>query len=131
MPKTLLVVCVLLLAAIAAASTSASPNTQTTTNSPAIRTYLLPDLSLKSVISPDLLPQTQAQATPPRKRGFCHCSCGFPCATDRDCGGTTCDQFISCCDKNPQNREWFNQGLTQASRQTPLPDVLLTANCNK
>ncbi len=131
MSRTLLVVCVLLLAAIAAASTSAG-NAQPASSGPAIRTYLLPDLSLKSVIAPELVAQqTPSVPTPPRKRGFCHCSCGFPCATDRDCGGTTCDAFISCCDKNPQNREWFNQSLTQSSRRTPVPDVLLTANCSK
>jgi hypothetical protein len=130
MLKTLLVMCFVLVAAFAVAATSTG-NTQPANSTTAIRTYLLPDLSLKSFLSLELLAQSPGVPTPPRKRGTCHCSCGFPCATDRDCGGTTCDQFISCCDKNSEHRSWFNQSYSQSSRQTPLPDVLLTANCNK
>jgi hypothetical protein len=30
--------------------------------------------------------------------GYCHCGCGpATCRTSADCGGASCDQFISCC----------------------------------
>jgi len=30
--------------------------------------------------------------------GYCHCGCGVAtCRTSADCGGASCDQFISCC----------------------------------
>jgi len=33
-----------------------------------------------------------------RKLGYCHCGCGVAtCHTSADCGGSSCDQFISCC----------------------------------
>lgn len=128
MRRTFLAMCFLLLAAFAVASTSTG-DTQPVNRAPAIRTYLLPDLSLKSVISPDFLPQSQVPDVAANRRGFCRCSCGYPCTTSADCGGASCDPFITCCDKNPQDREWFTQALTQSSRKTPLPDMLLTANC--
>jgi hypothetical protein len=36
-------------------------------------------------------------ARPPHRRGFCRCSCGSPCQTNADCGGSSCDPFITCC----------------------------------
>jgi hypothetical protein len=33
----------------------------------------------------------------PHRRGFCRCSCGAPCQTSADCGGSSCDPFITCC----------------------------------
>jgi hypothetical protein len=36
------------------------------------------------------------QARPPR-HGYCRCSCGYPCQTSADCGGASCDKFITCC----------------------------------
>jgi hypothetical protein len=140
MRKTLLLLCVLSLVTVLAASTPA-PDARTAASSTAIRTYLLPDLSLKSVISPEMLPAlppalTQSGATAlaqaPRKRGTCRCSCGYPCATDADCGGTTCDAFISCCDKSPRDKdtELFYQGMSNSSRKTALPEeVLKNLNC--
>jgi hypothetical protein len=102
-----------------------------------MRTYMMPDLSLKTVITFDLPPsgiataEPDAVGTPPRKRGFCRCSCGFPCATDKDCGGASCDPFISCCERDPQNPDsgWFARELTQASHKRPIPAALLKANC--
>lgn len=139
MRKILLLLSALALVSVVAASTAAS-NHQAVTNSSAIRTYLLPDLSLKSVISPDLLPASSPALTPsaatlaqaPRKRGTCRCSCGYPCATDADCGGTSCDPFISCCDKSPRDKdtEWFYQGVNNSSHKTALPEeVVKKANC--
>lgn len=137
MRKTLLVVCVLSLVTVLAASTSTSKS-QVVTNSPAIRTYLLPDLSLKSVISPDLLPvatktgNVSTVAVGPPKKGFCRCSCGYPCATSADCGGVSCDPFITCCDKNPRDKDTklFFQGVNNSSHKTALPEeILKKANC--
>lgn len=34
---------------------------------------------------------------PPHRRGYCRCSCGYPCKTSADCGGSSCDPFITCC----------------------------------
>jgi len=36
-------------------------------------------------------------ARPPHRRGTCRCSCGYPCQTSADCGGSSCDPFITCC----------------------------------
>jgi hypothetical protein len=33
-----------------------------------------------------------------KKLGYCHCSCStIHCRTSADCGGASCDPFISCC----------------------------------
>jgi hypothetical protein len=36
---------------------------------------------------------------PERRLGYCHCGCSSVrvCHTSADCGGASCDQFISCC----------------------------------
>ena len=131
MRKTLLVV--LLLAATAAVAATSDSNSQPVTNTPAIRHYLMPDYSIKSVF-PDLLPQS-VNPTPradnfaggPPKTGFCRCSCGFPCATSADCGGVSCDKFITCCARKAQNPEidWFTRSFESSSHKTPLPDSIL------
>jgi hypothetical protein len=98
----------------------------------------MPDLSLKSVFSLDMLPQ--AAALTPRadnlaggrpKMGFCRCSCGFQCSTDADCGGSSCDPFITCCARKSQNPEidWFTQSFESSSHKMPLPDSILKAEC--
>src|SRR5262249_18111784 len=136
MPKTLIVVAVLVLATVAAAATS--PTTQPANGAPAIRTYLMPDLSLKSVIPPALLPQpstpapqTENLAAAPRRHGFCRCSCGYPCASSADCGGASCDPFITCCERKTQSKEaeWFTRSFDLSSHQAPTPDAILKANC--
>ncbi len=33
----------------------------------------------------------------PHRHGYCRCSCGYPCQTSADCGGVSCDPFITCC----------------------------------
>ena len=137
MRKTLVILCVLVAAAVAIASTPNSTNRSTNT-SPAVKTYLLPDLTLKTVISPELLPApatpTQAVTAVAQKRpknGFCRCSCGFPCATDADCGGASCDPFITCCDRGAAktDNKWFYQGLLNASHKGALPEEVLKPMC--
>lgn len=137
MRKTLVILCVLVGAAVVMASTPTSTN-RSTNSSPAVKTYLLPDLTLKTVISPALLPPaatgTQAVTAVAQKRpksGFCRCSCGFPCATDADCGGASCDPFITCCDKGPgkKNNKRFYQGLMNSSHKGALPEEVLKPMC--
>lgn len=36
-------------------------------------------------------------ARPPHRHGYCRCSCGYPCTSSADCGGVSCDPFITCC----------------------------------
>jgi hypothetical protein len=103
MPKKLFLVFVLLLAATAAVAATSDSSSSNATAAPAIRTYLMPDLSLKSVISPDMLPQTAGLASQPdattngaTKLGFCQCGCGIRCTTSADCGGNACRPFITC-----------------------------------
>jgi hypothetical protein len=46
--------------------------------------------------TPDMLPEPEFMAN--KKLGYCHCGCGpATCRTSADCGGASCDQFISCC----------------------------------
>lgn len=133
MTKKLFLVFVLLLAATAAIAATSDSSSSNATVTPAIRTYLMPDLSIKSVF-PDLLPQSETLA--PRadnfaggrpKMGFCRCSCGFQCATAADCGGSSCDPFITCCARKSQNPEidWFTRSFESSSHKTSLPDSIL------
>lgn len=133
MPKRFLIVLVVLLAAGAAIAATTDSN-QTTTETPAIRTYLMPDLSLQTAISPALLPSTAPQAenpaAGPKRHGFCRCSCGFQCTSDADCGGASCDPFITCCARQESpDAEWFSRSLDQASHKTTPPETILKANC--
>jgi hypothetical protein len=125
---------VLLLAATAAVAATSDTNPSNATATPAIRTYLMPDLSLKSVISPELLSQNMASqsdglAAAPAKLGFCQCGCGIRCSTSADCGGAACRPFITCCDRKAQSvdAEWFRS--SQASHKTPVPEAILKADC--
>jgi hypothetical protein len=36
-------------------------------------------------------------AAKPHRHGYCRCSCGYACQTSADCGGVSCDPFITCC----------------------------------
>jgi len=128
MAKKILAGLVVLLAAVAAVAAT-TDTSQSTTGVPAIRTYLMPDLSLKSVVSPALVPQTapQIDSTAGKRSGFCRCSCGFPCTSSADCGGASCDPFITCCARKTQNPEidWFTRSFESSSHQTSLPDAIL------
>jgi len=131
MAKKILAGLVVLLAAVAAVAAT-TDTSQSSTGVPAIRTYLMPDLSLKSVVSPALVPQTapQIDSTAGKRSGFCRCSCGFPCTSSADCGGASCDPFITCCARRESpDAEWFSRSLDQASHKTPPPAEILKANC--
>lgn len=133
--KKLFLLFVLLLAATAAVAATSDSNANATA-APAIRTYLMPDLSLKSVFSPGLLPQIAAAPQPdtlaggPKRTGFCRCSCGFQCTSSADCGGSSCDPFITCCARKGQSpdAEWFHSSM--ASHKTAVPEAILKADCN-
>jgi len=134
MRKTLLVV--LLLAAVAAVAATPDSNSQAVTTTPVIRHYLMPDHSIKSVF-PDLLAQSETLAPRadnfvgggggPKRTGFCRCSCGFQCTSSADCGGSSCDPFITCCARKSQNPEidWFTRSFESSSHKTDLPDAIL------
>jgi hypothetical protein len=136
MPKKLFLVFVLLLAATAAVAATSDSSSSRATVTPAIRTYLMPDLSFKSVFSPDILsqkatvaPQPDTLAGGPKRTGFCRCSCGFQCTSSADCGGSSCDPFITCCERKGQNpdAEWFRSSM--ASHKTAVPEAILKADC--
>ena len=113
----------ILLAAVASATAAAPPKAQSSVGS--IHTYLMPDLSLKSVFSVTALAL-------PSGAGFrktCRCSCGTaPCGTDKDCGGGvgSCSAFISCCAKGDGTLSF--SGADKSSRKTELP--AFKASCN-
>lgn len=123
LPRTILFLSIFLIAT--ATSYAAAPDDQPTTSSfGVIHTYLMPDLSLKSVFSVPVLAQP---ATGFRKT--CRCSCGTgSCATDADCGGGvgSCSHFISCCARG-EKTQWF-LGAEQSSRKTELP--AFNGSCN-
>jgi hypothetical protein len=134
MRKTLLVV--LLLAAVAAVAATPDSSSQAVTTTPVIRHYLMPDYSFKSVFSLDMLPQAAGLAPRvdnfvggggPKRTGFCRCSCGFQCTSSADCGGSSCDPFITCCARKSQNPEidWFTRSFESSSHKTDLPDAIL------
>jgi hypothetical protein len=136
MPKKLFLVFVLLLAATAAVAATSDSSSSNVTVTPAIRTYLMPDLSFKTVLSLDLLGQHAAVAEQPdtvaggpKRTGFCRCSCGFQCTSSADCGGSSCDPFITCCARKGQSSdaEWFRSSM--ASHKTAVPEAILKADC--
>ena len=118
--KILAFTCILVATAIAI-STPVSNNQPAVGNDPAFKTAMQPDLTLKTVISPDLLPQP-SQTAAARRHGFCRCSCGYPCQTSADCGGVSCDPFITCCEKDPQ-KDSFQQGIALSSHKSGEPAV--------
>lgn len=132
MRKTLLVV--LLLAATAAVAATPDSNSQAATTTPVIRHYLMPDHSIKSMFTLELLGQHAAVASQPdglaaapAKLGFCQCGCGIRCSTSADCGGAACRPFITCCARKSQNPEidWFTRSFESSSHKTALPDAIL------
>ena len=134
--KKLFLVFVLLLAATAAFAATSDSSSSSATATPAIRTYLMPDLSLKTVLSLDMLPQAAALASQPdatatgaTKSGFCPCGCGIRCSTSADCGGKACRPFITCCARKGQSSdaEWFRSSM--ASHKTAVPEAILKADC--
>lgn len=118
----LFLVTIFLLATLASATAAAPANDEAQSSVGSIHTYLMPDLSLKSVFSVAL----------PSGAGFrktCRCSCGTaPCANDADCGGGvgSCSAFISCCAKGDGALSF--SGADKSSRKTELP--AFKASCN-
>jgi len=120
-----IVVAVLL--TVAAAAAPASQDTRV------IKTFLRPDLSLQTMISPDFF--YAGNNTP--KTAFlrtCRCSCGYPCKTNADCGpGGVCAAGITCCatapGKDATNRI-FQEREALSSRQRPSL-IPVSVNCKQ
>lgn len=122
--KTFLFISILLVTSLASsAAVPANESAQSSVGS--IHTYLMPDLSLKSVFSVPLATQAEPNANQPKFKGSCRCSCAINnCNTDADCGpGGVCLAAPSCCAKSPQAL-WFQD----SSRKTELP--AFKENCN-
>jgi len=90
----------------------------------AIHTYLMPDLSLKSVFSAPLTLKSGS----PKFKGSCRCACAInDCNTDADCGpGGVCESAPSCCTQSGEVKWLQDSGLS--SRKTALP--AFKASCN-
>jgi hypothetical protein len=63
-----------------------------------------PALAVPAPLSQAMTPAQPAATVPDfmepaRRKGYCHCGCSSvrTCFTSDDCGGASCDQFISCC----------------------------------
>jgi len=83
------------------------------------QTTLQPDLNLKTTLSSTLFPQTEV-----RRHGFCRCSCGYPCETSADCGGVSCDPFITCCVRGEANQSpLLGAGKSTWSGEEPVLNV--------
>ena len=112
-----------LLIAVAALAAPATNNQSTANSGSTFRTYLQPDLTFKSVLSPEFLPQTQG--TQVAFGRTCRCSCGYPCKTNADCGpGGVCANGITCCNRSPLKPQdpWF-QAAASSSRSAAAPDL--------
>jgi hypothetical protein len=111
-----------------ASSAAALPNEEAQSSVGSIHTYLMPDLSLKSVFTLPLAPQAEGNTTPPKFKGSCRCACAInDCNTDSDCGpGGVCESAPSCCVKSGEMKWLPDQGLS--SRATVLP--AFKASCN-
>jgi hypothetical protein len=119
--KSLIVSFVLLTAVAAFAAPAGTPSTVNSGN--AFRTSLMPDLSFKTVLSSELLPHSGVTQVALGTK-TCRCSCGFPCATNADCGpGGICSVGITCCNRDPQGdaQAWVQESAL-SSRSTPGPD---------
>jgi hypothetical protein len=110
---------------VVTAAAAAANNHQPIGNSEiAIRTYLQPDLTLKSVLSPALLPEASGLTVARGGLRTCRCSCGFPCKTNADCGpGGVCAPGITCCDKKQGEPEVqsFQASAAASSRTGEAP----------
>ena len=87
-------------------------------------TVLQPDLTFKTTLSPSLT-ASNTFANPDRPRhGYCRCSCGYPCATSADCGGASCDPFITCCVRGePGLASPFTSGRSTHEGEEALPSI--------
>jgi len=118
-------VTIFLLATLASATAAAPADKEAESSVGSIHTYLMPDLSLKSVFSVPALALSSGAGF----RKTCRCSCGTaPCAKDADCGGGigSCSAFISCCAKGDGALSF--SGADKSSRKTELP--AFKGSCN-
>jgi hypothetical protein len=125
--KTFLFLSILLMTTLAS-SAAAPANEEAQSSVGSIHTYLMPDLSLKSVFTVPLTALAEANAVPPKFKGACRCSCAINnCNTDADCGpGGVCLAAPSCCAKSPQ-AQW-SQDAGDSSRKNELPAFKVSCN---
>jgi hypothetical protein len=125
--KTFFFISILLITTLPSLA-AAPPNEEAQNSVGSIHTYLMPDLSLKSVFSVPLSMNGETNAAPSKLKGSCQCSCAINnCNTDADCGpGGVCLAAPTCCVKSPQ-AQWF-QDSGASSRNTALP--AFKAKCN-
>jgi hypothetical protein len=84
------------------------------------QTTLQQDLNLKTTLSSTLFPQTEFRP----RHGFCRCSCGYPCETSADCGGVSCDPFITCCVRGEATESpLLSGGKSTWSGEEPVSNV--------
>ena len=115
---TVVAVCALFVTVAVAAPVSMDPPVANSGN--LVRTTLQPDLTLKSTLSPELSPVTAAA----NHHGYCRCSCGYPCETSADCGGASCDPFISCCmRRDPDPSTQLGGGKSTRAGEEPAVNV--------
>src|SRR5260370_18337354 len=118
---TLLGACALFVSVAVAAPASDTAPAASVGN--AIRTTLQPDLTFKSTLSPEFFP------TAAFHQKTCHCSCGFPCNQDDDCGpGGKCEQFISCCDRSSTSQS-FQPLAAKSTHSGEAPAVAMSVKC--
>lgn len=114
--KVTIVVAVVFLAAVAVAATASQDKA-------AIKTFMQSDLSLKTVLSPELSQPGIFAGIQTYSFRTCRCSCGFPCKTNADCGpGGVCAPGITCCatsSGNDATSQVFQDRENLSSRETP------------
>lgn len=114
LPAALVLACALIIP-VAVAATPVSNDQAASASTILIRTSLQHDLTLKNSLSTGLLRSTAFH------QKTCHCSCGFPCNQDDDCGpGGVCEQFISCCERGPSGRSLLNLSSTRLGKAQPI-----------
>jgi len=118
--SAMLLACVFL---VAVAVAGPAGNDQLLARATTIQTSLQPDLTLKSTVAADLL-QTAAV----HRRGFCRCSCGYPCTSSADCGGVSCDPFITCCERDG-SQPTFQQMGARSTRTGEEQAVTVNIKC--
>lgn len=114
---TLLIACAIFVTAAVAVAAPVSEDQTIANSGSTIRTTLQTDLTLKGEFS---LGISTTPTTGIKPHGFCRCSCGYPCETSADCGGVSCDPFITCCVRGAQEQ---SLGLGKSTRAGEEPAV--------
>src|SRR5947209_18120665 len=127
-----LVMAVFFLLVASAVASSPAPNSPEKSSPAVIKTYLRPDLSLRSVFSSEMFPSPGTTAALAVATRTCRCSCGKPCATNADCGpGGVCAFGITCCNSGPGKEglgAYFAAKDTLSSHKDPS-HVSIYTNC--